>query len=162
MPAHDSLPAIQQAIQLSIAPVFLLTGVAALLGVMANRLARIIDRARDLERKWNDFEGAGAEAARRELVSLERRRSLASWAINLCTGAALLICLVIVTLFVGEFVQTDLTLIAGAQFVGAMVFLIGGLSAFLAEVYIATHTSRIQAATFQRRPPAGRNAGSDA
>ena len=161
MPAHDSLPAIQQAIQLSIAPVFLLTGVAALLGVMANRLARIIDRARDLERRGNELDGAGMEAARRELVSLERRRSLASWAINLCTGAALLICLVIVTLFVGEFVQTDLTLVAGAQFVGAMVFLIGGLSAFLAEVYIATHTSKIQAETFQRRPPAARGARSE-
>jgi len=160
MPAHDSIPAIQEAIQLSIAPVFLLTGIAGLLGVMANRLARIIDRARDLERRWSELEGDGADLAEREVASLERRRSLASWAINFCTVAALLICLVIVTLFVGEFVQTDLTLVAGAQFVGAMVFLIGGLSAFLAEVYIATHTSKIQAATFQRRPPAARGARS--
>jgi len=37
---------IVHAIQLAIAPVFLLSGIAALLGVMANRLARIIDRAR--------------------------------------------------------------------------------------------------------------------
>jgi hypothetical protein len=151
MPAHDSIPAIQQAIQLSIAPVFLLTGIAGLLGVMANRLARIIDRAQDLERGWNELEGAGADLAEREVISLERRRSLASWAINFCTCAALLVCLVIVTLFVGEFVQTDLTWIAGAEFVVAMIGLIGGLTSFLAEVYIATHTSRIQAKTFRRR-----------
>ena len=151
MPAHDNLPAIQQAIQLSIAPVFLLTGIAGLLGVMANRLARIIDRARDLERRWNELEGVIAQLAEREVQSLERRRGLASWAINFCTCAALLICLVIVTLFVGEFVQTDLTLVAGAQFVVAMIALIGGLSSFLVEVYIATHTSRIQAESFMRR-----------
>ena len=43
---------IVHAIQLAIAPVFLLSGIAALLGVMANRLARIIDRARMLEQTW--------------------------------------------------------------------------------------------------------------
>ncbi len=40
---------IAHVIQLSIAPVFLLTGVAGLLAVLTNRLARIIDRARKLE-----------------------------------------------------------------------------------------------------------------
>ena len=35
-----------KAIQLAMAPVFLLTGVAALLSVMTGRLARIIDRGR--------------------------------------------------------------------------------------------------------------------
>ncbi len=151
MPVHDTLPAIQQAIQLSIAPVFLLTGIAGLLGVMANRLARIIDRARDLERRWSELEGSDADLAESEVISLERRRSLASWAINFCTVAALLVCLVIVTLFLGEFVRTDLTLIAGAEFVASMIGLIGGLSSFLAEVYIATHASKIQAETFKRR-----------
>jgi Protein of unknown function (DUF2721) len=35
-----------KAIQLALAPVFLLSGIAALLGVMTGRLARIIDRGR--------------------------------------------------------------------------------------------------------------------
>ena len=38
-------------IQLSVAPVFLLTGVATLLNVLSGRLARIIDRARVLEKE---------------------------------------------------------------------------------------------------------------
>jgi Zn-dependent protease len=146
MPAHDTVPLIQHAIQLSIAPVFLLTGIAALLGVMANRLARIIDRARDLDRRWKELDQAGIARARREVIGLERRRRYASWAINFCTSAALLVCLVIVTLFLEEFVRTDLTWLAGAQFVAAMISLIGGLAYFLAEVYIATHSSRIDAA----------------
>ena len=44
MQAPETALLVQQAIQLSVAPVFLLTGIAGLLGVMANRLARIIDR----------------------------------------------------------------------------------------------------------------------
>ena len=94
---------VQQAIQLSVAPVFLLTGIASLLGVMANRLARIIDRARELGANKGGLDPAALALARRGLVGLERRRHLASWSINCCTGAALQVCLVIVTLFIEEF-----------------------------------------------------------
>jgi hypothetical protein len=37
---------IAHSIQLSVAPVFLLSGVGVLLGVLTNRLARVVDRAR--------------------------------------------------------------------------------------------------------------------
>ena len=40
---------ISHSIQLAVAPVFLLTAVAGMLGVVAGRLARIIDRGRKLE-----------------------------------------------------------------------------------------------------------------
>jgi len=40
---------IAQVIQLSVAPVFLLSGVGTLLVVLTNRLARIVDRTRTLE-----------------------------------------------------------------------------------------------------------------
>src|SRR5882672_7738594 len=150
MPLNESVPIIQHAIQLAIAPVFLLTGIAALLGVMANRLARIVDRARDLELRWKTLDERALEAARVEIGNLERRRHLASWSINFCTSAALLVCVVIATLFLEEFFKTDLKWVAGAQFVGVMIALIGGLSSFLREVYLATHTGRI--ATDRYRP----------
>ena len=60
----DNTPVIAHAIQLAIAPVFLLTGIAGLLGVMANRLARIIDRARFYEQTWDQMEEVGRMAAR--------------------------------------------------------------------------------------------------
>jgi hypothetical protein len=150
MPAIESVPIIQHAIQLAVAPVFLLSGVAALLGVMASRLARIIDRARDLEQRWAALDERALARARVEISNLERRRHLASWSINFCTGAALLVCIVIVTLFFEEFFGTDLKWLAGAQFVGAMIALLGGLSSFLREVYLATHTGRIEADRFMR------------
>src|ERR1700694_3501825 len=98
MPASENLPIIQHAIQLAVAPVFLLTGIAGLLAVMANRLARIIDRARSVDQAWSGLGAHSRVAARAELGNLERRRKVSSWSINCCTIAALLICLVIVTL----------------------------------------------------------------
>jgi len=148
MPANESIPIIQHAIQLAVAPVFLLSGVAGLLAVMAGRLARIIDRARDLEKRWAAMDEKALACARAEVPNLERRRHLASWSINLCTGAALLVCIVIVTLFFEEFFGMDLKWLAGAQFVGAMIALLGGLTSFLREVYLATHTGRIEAERF--------------
>jgi len=141
---------IQHAIQLAIAPVFLLTGIAGLLGVMANRLARIIDRARDLEQRWAALDEKALPAARMEIADLERRRHFASWSINFCTSAALLVCIVIVTLFIEEFFRTDLKWLAGALFVGVMVALVAGLTCFLREVYLATHSIRIDASRFER------------
>ena len=148
MTSNEGAPIIQHAIQLAVAPVFLLTGIAGLLGVMAQRLARIVDRARDIELRWAALDEQARAAARLELVTLEHRRHLASWSINFSTGAALLVCIVIVTLFFEEFFATDLRWFAGVQFVGVMIALVGGLSAFLREVYLATHTGRIETARF--------------
>lgn len=144
---------ISHAIQLAIAPVFLLTGIASLLGVMATRLARVIDRARMFEEKWPALDEALKDAARKELASLERRRRLASWSINFCTAAALLVCLVIVVLFVDEFVGSNLRVASGGLFVVAMLSLIGGLASFLREVYLATHSTHIDPAQFGRPAP---------
>lgn len=149
MPVDASTAIIAHAIQLAIAPVFLLTGVAALLGVMATRLARVIDRARSFEATWHNLDANARAAARLEISNLERRRHVCSWSINYCTVAALLICLVIVTLFVEAFFATNLEWLIGSLFVAAMVALICGLGCFLREVYLATHTTKFDPARFE-------------
>ena len=148
MPTDPTTGIIAHAIQLSIAPVFLLTGIGGLLGVMANRLARVIDRARKVEGGWRDMDAAARAAAFEEMHGLEKRRRVISWAINFCTTAALFICLCIVTLFVEEFFGRNLKWFAGALFVTAMLALICGLSCFLREVYLATHTTGIDLERF--------------
>jgi len=155
MPNEPGLPLIAHAIQLAVAPVFLLTGIAALLGVMANRLARVIDRGRMLEQAWRDLGEAGRSVARAELACLEQRRKLASWSINFCTAAALLVCLVIVVLFLDEFFAANLRWAEGVLFVVAMLGVIGGLGSFLREVYLATHSISLDPERFEAppRPP---------
>ena len=142
-PSDNDIGLLVNAIQLAVAPVFLLTGLGALLSVMTTRLGRVIDRARYLEEKWPSQAENDRIASSIELEVLARRAGLAGWAINLCTSAALLICTVIAALFIDVFTGTDLKWLVGGLFVVAMITLIGGLISFLREVYLATHTLRI-------------------
>lgn len=123
---------IAQTIQLSIAPVFLLSAVGVYLGVLTNRLSRIIDRTRALE-----VSPGVEEDARLERLQLDRRRRLILQAINMCTYSAVLIAGVIATLFLGAFVELDLSGAVGWAFVAAMVALVFGLLNFLREVQLA-------------------------
>ncbi|MEZ5530501.1 MAG: DUF2721 domain-containing protein [Porticoccaceae bacterium] len=133
-----------QIIQLSVAPVFLLAGIAGFLNVMSGRLGRIVDRARVLglrELRLSDPEQK--IICQMELRILWRRAKITNWSIGLCTAAALLVCTLIVSLFVGGFWKLHIgTLIIGF-FVLAMVLLIVALTLFLKEVQLATRTLRI-------------------
>jgi len=95
---------------------------------MANRLARVIDRARSIEATWPGLDTDARSVARLEMRTLERRRHMCSWSINYCTLAALLVCLVIVSLFMEEFFVTSLRWLIGCLFVAAMVLVIFGLT----------------------------------
>ena len=139
----SNLADIGHAIQLALAPVFLLTGIAGLLNVMTNRLARIIDRGRFFESHWSTLDPAARHAASVELRSLERRRQLASQALNAATFAALLVCLVVATLFFEALLDLPLKWLAGVFFILSMAALVAGLTAFLREVHLATGTVRI-------------------
>lgn len=142
-PSDADASLIAHVIQLSFAPVFLLSGVGSLLGVMTGRLARVIDRARSVEVSWSSLEPAEQGVARRELRSFAKRAHLSSWAINCCASSALFICLVIATLFLDAFLGTKLRWFVGGLFILAVFALVLGLACFLREVYIATHTLRI-------------------
>ena len=134
---------IPQAIQLALAPVFLLTGIAGLLNIMTGRLARIIDRGRKLVEQPLPEQLMGPEQLQRELQILEYRRTVASHAITACTLSALLVCLVVMTLFLEGLLQLNKQWLVGLLFVGATHSLLVCLSFYLREVYLATNTIRI-------------------
>ena len=132
-------------IQAAIAPVFLLTGVSALLGVLSTRLGRTIDRARVLESSIDRAEEPAPRIERMhvELSFLSRRARLIYRAIALGVITALLICVTIAALFVSAFVPFDVSLIVAAMFIAAMAALISTLLLFLREVFLATRVLRI-------------------
>lgn len=135
--------AIAHAIQLAVAPVFLLTGIGAILAVMTNRLGRIIDRARVLEANLESASPKLVTTFRTDLAILSRRAKLISRAITLCTTTALLICTVIAVLFLSGFLRFDATVPVAALFIAAMVSFFLGLLWFLREIYLATVNLRI-------------------
>jgi hypothetical protein len=129
-------------IQAAIAPVFLLTGVASMLGVLTNRLARIVDRARAFEAQL----ASQPESLPRLVVSLKvlaRRAGYINVAISLCTIAALLVALVVVSLFADAFLGVTLTKEIALLFVGAMLCLSAAFIVFFVEVRLATTSLRI-------------------
>jgi len=136
---------IAHVIQLSVAPVFLLTGVGAMLAVFTNRLGRVVDRARALESRLPETAEPEREAIHAELATLSRRAQLINWATSLCAMCAILICLVIAALFIGSFLAVDVSAVVGLLFVIAMLMLTVGLMSFLKEVHLATMTMRIGA-----------------
>ena len=142
-PTPDALNDIVRAIQLALAPAFLLTAIAGLLNVMAGRLARIIDRGRALTEGRVTITDAMRDAIHKEQVSLEQRRHLTSVAITAGTIAALLVCLVIAVLFIEAIFGTTLRWLIGAMFTAAMLALVIGLGYFLREVHLAMQVIRI-------------------
>ena len=137
------ISAIAHVIQLAIAPVFMLTGIASLLGVLTNRLARVIDRARSLEDRIVDVTGEHKHLMGSDLLMLSRRARHINRAIGLCTIAALLVCLMIAILFISGFFSYDISRIVATCFVVSMGALIAGLLSFLLEVQLATRSLRI-------------------
>jgi hypothetical protein len=135
--------AIAHAIELAVAPVFLLTGIGAFLAVMTSRLGRIIDRARVLEANLDNASLKLAATFRTDLSILSRRAKLISRAITLCTATALLICTVIAVLFLSAFFSFDATYPVAVLFVAAMASFFLGLLWFLREIYLATVSLRI-------------------
>ena len=140
MPPQTHLTDIARVIQLAVAPVFLLSGVGVTLTVLTNRLSRIIDRARLLETAPPP--AIGTPAVTEELAELSRRAQLVQRSITLSTACALLICVVIVALFTGALLDTDLSALVITLFIAAMCAFIGALLFFLREITVATKTLR--------------------
>lgn len=139
----SEIAGVVHSIQLAVAPVFLLSGIGVLLGVLTSRLARVVDRARQLEDRHFAADPAEADDLGRQLASLARRASLMNMAITLSTVSALLVASVVALLFGSTFINFNLALPVAAGFILAMIALIGALLSFLIEVRVAIRTIRI-------------------
>ena len=142
--------AISHGIQLAVAPVFLLTAVASLIGALATRLARIIDRARGLEERLEAGTAANVDAAYWELGRLRVRGRFVNAAVGLLVVCAMLIGATVVTLFLGETLAPTSERLVPFSFLGGIVCFVLALIFFLVETLLASHTLRFA------RPPARR------
>jgi len=118
-----------KAIQLSVAPVFLLTAISGLLGVISSRLTRVIERALVVQ---------GDPAATGDLQLLRRRMALLTRASALVTITGVLVAAVVAVTFLGAIAVVDLTPIVVSCFVLAMLSLMGGLLLLLLDTRLAS------------------------
>jgi Protein of unknown function (DUF2721) len=127
---------ITRVIQLAVAPVFLLTAIGTLITALNNRLARAVDRRR-VVRQLLDASGPDLAELRAELAQLQRRARLIYFAILASVIAALLVCLVVASAFVGALLTIQLSTMVALLFILAMCALIISLSLFLREIFLA-------------------------
>jgi hypothetical protein len=142
-----SLEAAARIVQLALTPVFLLSGVAALLNVFAGRLGRVADQTDTLAAE------PSATAGRDQRLRVLRMRSWAlDWAVVLAALAGALTCAAILILFLGEVLGRGAATLLFLLFGGAIVLTMGALVAYVVEMLLAARVvRRIVARSIARR-----------
>ena len=137
MGVEPHIAGITHAIQLAIAPVFLLTAIGTIINALTGRLARAVDRRRVIEDTLDALEGEARDEKLRELSILARRIVLVLWSIGLAVLSALLVCLLIGTAFAAAFTSLDLSRPVALLFIASVVALTACLLLFMREVFLA-------------------------
>ena len=150
-PSESGVLQVAQIIQLAVAPVFLLAGVGAFLNVCAGRLARIIDRARELEPRILATSGSEHDRLIAELRVLDRRMALVSQAIFLSVLSALMICAVVVLLFAASLTGAHFGTEVALLFIASMISIGAGFAVFLVETRIGSRSVRIRTELLEHR-----------
>jgi hypothetical protein len=147
------LSTVNHGIQLAVAPVFLLTAVSGMIGAVASRLSRIIDRARSLESRLDTGEVEQSRAIRMytELGELRKRGWLVNGSLALLTLCAMLIGLTIMLLFLGQTAELLIPKIATMSFLAGVMCFLSALVCFLAETLLATRLLRFAQLPVQAR-----------
>ncbi len=130
---------VQQIVQLSLAPVFLLAAIGAIMNVMTTRLIWIANRIEEIERA---VERGKAGRAAEELPVLEERRIYCQRSVIFSTAAGLAICVVVTLLFVSAFIRPQLGTLTAVVWIVTMTLLMISLVLFLLETRLASASAR--------------------
>jgi hypothetical protein len=166
-----SLEASVHLIQVALTPVFLLSGIAALLNVFAGRLARVADRLDHLTVELRTADALAATSITQEITGLHQRSLAMDWAVLLASVGAAATCLNILTLFVLSISAVEMAGLLLLFFAMALLCTLGSVGAFLAEMLMSSsimrarmsvHVPGLELLGWRRRrrargtPPAGR------
>ncbi|MDR7058985.1 MULTISPECIES: DUF2721 domain-containing protein [unclassified Sphingopyxis] len=135
--------AIAQTIQLSVTPVFLLVATGSLLNVIAGRLARVVDRSRNLMERWSETEGVEHERIVAELRIADRRMGIINNSILSAVACGIVVCLLVALLFAQEVAGFNLGRASAWAFTVAMLLLLISLILFLVEVRLAVRAIHV-------------------
>ncbi|MBX7492226.1 DUF2721 domain-containing protein [Qipengyuania sp. 1NDW9] len=130
---------VQNVVQLSMAPAFLLAGIGAVMNVMTNRLIWVANKIEKILKVSDGDEGSELLV---ELPALEKRRVHAQRAVMLSTASAFTISIVIMLLFVSAFVKAPLGTFVALTWLITMGLLMAGLASFLLETRVAARRNR--------------------
>ena len=139
----SAVTSIAHQIQLAVAPVFLLAGIAGIINVLAHRLARVVDRSRQLEAEPPDDDEAVRRLYFAELRILDARMRVVNWSLTCCTAGALFVCVLVAIMFVAGVGKIGFAQLIAVLFVLTMLLLVAGQLLFLYEVRLATRALQV-------------------
>ncbi|MEZ5710817.1 MAG: DUF2721 domain-containing protein [Blastomonas sp.] len=140
----DRLGEISEIIRLAMAPAFLLVAMGGLLQLFASRLSRVVDRERVLAKAFHETEGEDHQRVVIELRTLDRRAGIVNVSIFFGVMSAVVVGLLIATLFLMGLLRVDLSGVIAGGFILAMLFLIAGLLCFVIEVRLAWRVIHVE------------------
>ena len=151
MQTTATVSTIAQTIQLSLSPVFMLAGIGALLNVLVGRMARVVDRVRDLEKLHPLASGPERDRFVFELRILDRRIKVINLALLLAVSSAVMTCIVVALLFVAELANLRFATIVALSFILAMLLLIAALVSFIVEVRTSLRAVKVREELLERK-----------
>jgi hypothetical protein len=137
---HLTLDSAVHLIQVALTPVFLLSGIAALLNVFAGRLARVADRLESLDGVDGEVESHVQRCD--EIRRLHRRSVVLDVAVVLGTLGAAATCLAIMTLFLLALSNISIAGLLLCLFALAILCTLGSVVAFGFEMLLSSQALR--------------------
>ncbi len=129
-PVSELIPVLQ----IAVGPMILISGVGLLLLSMTNRLGRVIDRARILDRELRPGSPEDANRGREQLQILMHRARLLRRAIVLAAMSVLLAACLVISLFIVTLLRLEAGGLIVALFTACLCCLIGSMAAFIADI----------------------------
>lgn len=132
-----TLDTVARIIQMSLTPVFLLTGLATLLNVFATRLARVGTRVDQAINALTTADAETAQILRDQLLHLRRRSLALDTAVVLGAIAGAATCTTVLLLFLGAFGSGSVDRVLLSTFAVAIVCALGAIIAYAIEMLMA-------------------------
>jgi len=144
-PSPSELDGVVHLIQVALTPVFLLSGIAALLNVFATRLGRVSDHIEPLMVAIKTADADAAASITKDIAELKRRSKVLDVAVVLGALAATFTCAAILTLFLAALLGAAAAAWVLISVFGAAILLtVGSVAAFGVEMLLASQGLRVR------------------
>lgn len=148
----ETLSALLPIIQLAITPVILISGMGALMIVLTNRMARIVDRARVVAEAMPAAEASDRTHLDDQLHIMWGRALMIRRAVTSAGLSMLISCLMVVAIFGAAKFELPLGSLVLGMFVTSILLLTASLVDFLRDIFVSLHALKLQVERARERP----------
>ncbi len=148
----ESLSSLIPIIQLAITPVILISGMGALMITLTNRMARIVDRTRELAEVIPTADVDERKHLESQLDIMWARSLMMRRAVT-CNGLSMLLaCLLIFALFGAAMYDWNMKAGVLGLFAASILMLTASLVDFLRDIFVSLHALKLQVQRARQRP----------